>query len=73
MSLYDYVKAGELRKTDPPFAALIMAAMYKADTNNFVKLGRAFPKIASELQQRYDQPGGTLKGEALPGHSLLEG
>lgn len=32
MSLFDYRAAAEISKTDPPFYALIMAAMSKADT-----------------------------------------
>lgn len=63
MSLYDYEKSKEISKEDPPFAALIMSAIRKADTINTVKLRNAFPEIFSELQTRYDSPGGLLNRE----------
>lgn len=53
MSLYDFRKALEIREQDPPFYALIMAAMLKADTINIEKLKTAFPEIHIELDQRY--------------------
>lgn len=70
MSHYEYTVSMALDNQNPPFAALIMAAMRKADTENFQALARAFPDIETELQARYNAPGGFLGGEdkgRLPG------
>jgi hypothetical protein len=64
VSLHSYRVSLELGKEDPPFSALIMAAMRKADSDNIVILRRAFPEIWEELKARYDAPGGTLGKEA---------
>lgn len=64
MSLYDY--EASLGLGHPPFYALIMAAMRKADSVNAGRLQRAFPEIWNELQARYDAPGGCLEGEREP-------
>lgn len=48
---------------DPSFAALIMAAARKADTNNLERLGQAFPEIVSEFRSRYNAPGGVLEAD----------
>ncbi|PQM45704.1 hypothetical protein C1Y40_04148 [Mycobacterium talmoniae] len=53
MSLYDYRAAHELTKADPPFYALIMAAMRKADTVNLAKLRAAFPDTYREVEARW--------------------
>jgi hypothetical protein len=63
MSLHSYEVSRELARDDPPFSALIMAAMRKADTKNSQRLQMAFPEIFRELQLRYDSPGGLLPGE----------
>lgn len=63
MSLFDYRAAVALWKSDPPFYALIMAAMYRADSDNIVTLRAAFPETWAELDARYHAPGGVLKGE----------
>lgn len=68
MSLYDYRKsleigAGKETDGDPPFAALIMAAMRKADGDNIVILKVAFHDIWAELQARYHAPDGRLPGD----------
>ena len=63
MSLYDYQLSKVLSAEDPPFAALIMAAIRKADTANVEKLRIAFPEIHDELRARYDAPGGVLAAE----------
>lgn len=49
---------------DPPFAAIIMAAARKADTDNLRKLEQCWPGIVQELRERYNAPGGLLEGEA---------
>ena len=63
MSLFDYRQSQDLSEGDTQFAALIMAAMRKADTDNFATLQLAFPEIAHELQVRYNAPGGLLESE----------
>lgn len=60
MSLYDYRAAQEIVKADPPFYALIMAAMRKADTWNMAKLRTAFPDTYAEVEARYNAPGAVL-------------
>lgn len=60
MSLYDYRASREIVATDPPFYALIMAAMRKADSVNAFKLLAAFPETHAELAARYNAPGGIL-------------
>jgi hypothetical protein len=52
-----------LLKGDPPFYALIMAAMRKADTTNSDLLKRAFPEVWDELEERYWTPGGLTASE----------
>lgn len=63
MSHYDYEQSRHLAIVDVPFAALIMAAYRKADTENAAKLKMMWPDIIAELQQRYNAPGGYLEGE----------
>lgn len=64
MSHYDYECSKRiLLDSDPPFYALIMAAMRKADTENCAALQRAFPTVWLELQHRYNAPGGFLPAE----------
>jgi len=63
MSLYDYRQSEKLSIIDPSFAALIMAAMRKADSDNTEKLKMCWPEIYQELFNRYRAPGGLLEGE----------
>lgn len=63
MSLHSYQVSLEISATDPPFSALIMAAMRKADSNNIVLLQAAFPEIWFELEERYWTPGGLIASE----------
>lgn len=66
MSHYDYECSKQiLLQVDPPFYALIMAAMRSADTHNSALLFAAFPAVWDELQQRYNAPGGLLPGEVV--------
>lgn len=60
MSRYDYEAAKAIQATDPPFYALIMAAMSKADTINAALLRTCWPDTWEELQDRYNAPGGIL-------------
>lgn len=63
MSHFDYMQSRDISALDPTFAALIMAAMRKADSTNSARLRQAFPDIWDELDQRYNAPGGWLPGE----------
>lgn len=60
MSLYDYQVSRQISATDPPFYALLMAALRKADTQNMARLRTAFPQLYDEFAARYDAPGGVL-------------
>jgi hypothetical protein len=60
MSYHEYMVSREMTSTDPPFYALIMCAMRKADTTNAAKLRAAFPDVWNEFQARYNAPGGVL-------------
>lgn len=64
MTRYDYEVSKMLVSNDPPFGALIMAAYRKADSFNASVLARDFPEIVTELQARYNAPGGILPGDA---------
>jgi len=66
MSLYSYKVAGRLDRDEQDFYGLLMAAMLKADTINLERLGREWPEVVAELQQRYNAPQGLLPGERNP-------
>ena len=70
-TLHDYQMSGEAARQFE-FYALLMAAMRKADSLNFVKLASVFPEVAKTLQARYDAPGGMLEHE-LPKPENTEG
>jgi hypothetical protein len=55
---YAYKQAKMLAQLDPPFYALIAAAMMKADSENFTKLTRAWPEVFADLDYFYNKPGG---------------
>lgn len=63
MSLYDYRAARQIVVIDPPFYALIMAAIGKADTQNAALLRMVFPEVYRECEDRYNAPGGMLPGD----------
>lgn len=65
MSLHEYRIGLRLADNDPPFYALIQAAMRKADSVNAAKLRNAFPQVWNELQARYNVPGGILPSDDL--------
>lgn len=48
---------------DHPFYALIAAAMFRADTDNVIKLRNAFPLVWSELRERYNAPLGVIPSD----------
>jgi hypothetical protein len=56
MSLHSYHVSLKLLKNDPPFYAIIMAAICKADTANEAILSRAFPSVYEEFKARYMAP-----------------
>ena len=63
MSFPDYKTSQWLEADDVPFYALIMAAMRRADTDNMEKLKNAFPETWTELNARYNLPGGCFPNE----------
>lgn len=67
MSLYDYRASQQISATDPPFYALIMAAIRKADTFNMARLRSAFPEVYAEFEARYNAPGGMLPAHQADG------
>ena len=66
MSLYDYEASRTIVAEDWPFHALIMAAARRADTYNYAALKAAFPGTVTELETRYNAPGGRLPHETEP-------
>lgn len=67
MSLYDYRASQQISATDPPFYALIMAAIRKADNHNTARLRAAFPDVYAEFEARYNAPGGVLSADRADG------
>ena len=63
MSLHEYEEGLEITAKDPPFYALIQAAMRKADTTNLELLKGCWPDVLLELRVRYNAPGGMLASE----------
>jgi hypothetical protein len=63
MSRHAYMVSREILTSDPPFSAIVMAAMRKADSVNAEKLRQAFPDLWVELNTRYWSPGGLMPGE----------
>lgn len=65
MSLHEYRVSAEISKRNYPFYALVMAAMRQADDRNLVALRNAFPDVWTELDTRYNAPGGLVPEERL--------
>ena len=63
MSKYDYEQGKIIVMNDYPFYALIQAAMRQADSDNIIKLKKAFPHVWLELEARYHAPNGDLPGD----------
>lgn len=63
MSLYDYRVSADIVRSDPPFDALIMAAIRKADDRNGALLRLAFPEVCDEFTARYNAPGAIIPGD----------
>lgn len=67
MSRYDYDVSKRIVAYDPPFEALIMAAMRQADTANLDKLQSAWPEVWAELDERYNTAGAFTASELARG------
>lgn len=65
MSLHEYLTSNAINQLDPPFYALIMAAMRKADNTNLGKLREVFPEVWEELDRRYHAGGGVLPEDGI--------
>jgi len=63
MTLHDYEASKTIEAENPPFYALIMAAMRKADSTNASKLRSLWPEVSAELQYRYWSADGLMPGE----------
>lgn len=63
MSLHDYRIGRKIADADPPFYALIQAAMRRADTENLGKLSAAWPEVFTELLMRHEAPRGVLPAD----------
>lgn len=63
MSLYAYQESKNKELALVPFYSLIMAAMKSADSFNEMKLRAIYPEIWTELEARYNAPGGRLEGD----------
>lgn len=65
MSRHEYEESKRINQNGHSFYGLLMAAMRNADTSNLEKLRAAFPEVATELQARYDAPGGVLPSDPV--------
>lgn len=63
LSLHSFHAGMELAKSDPPFYALIAAAMVKADTHNAELLRACWPQVFEDAQKRYNAPNGMIEGD----------
>ncbi len=63
MGYYEYLSGRNIAFEDPPFDAIIQAAMRKADTDNLAKLKAAWPAIWADLEMRYNLSGGLTPEE----------
>lgn len=68
MSGYDFMVARNINAEGYPFYALIMAAMFRADTVNGLKLRQAFPEIWTEVDTRYNAPAWRDPAPEITGH-----
>lgn len=60
LNIIDYEISKRISAKDIPFAALIAAALRKADSDNFARLKQAFPELTSDFKLRFNAPGGIL-------------
>jgi hypothetical protein len=73
MSLHEYVASRDLAALDPPFYALIFAAVRKADTHNLAKLRAGWPAVVAEFEARYNAPGGILSNDPVSARAAGSG
>lgn len=71
MTRVDYVISKQISASDPPFYALVMAAMRKADTRSARLLRDAFPETWAELDARYNAPAGRLPSDPQPAREAV--
>ena len=71
MSLHSFYVAKRLHAEDVGFDALIMAALWRADSDNASRLREAWPDLCAEMRRRYVAPGGAIDGEAVPTRAQL--
>lgn len=71
MSLHSYHLSKKILNSDPPFYALIMAAMRKADTDNLARLKAEWPEVYAELKARYNAPMGLLPEDGPVDKAIL--
>ncbi len=69
MGLPEYQIAAELVDDGRVATTFLIAAMRRADSRNLILLRMAFPRLAEELQLRYDAPGGDINAAH---HSTLQ-
>lgn len=60
MGLHEYKCSLAISAGEPPFYAMVMALMRKADTDNAAKLRLMWPDVWEELSARHEAPGGIL-------------
>lgn len=65
MSLHEYLCSQAISREDPPFYALLFAAMRTADSDNVEKIKAAWPERWAEMQARYNAPGGILPEDGI--------
>lgn len=73
MSLHSYHVSRAIEERDPPFYALIMAAIRKADTDNLAKLTLVFPEVIEEFRARYNAGFGVIPEDGPVDLEVLAG
>jgi hypothetical protein len=63
--LHAYHMSRKLERLDMPFAALIFAAIRKADSDNLASLEMAFPELVREMRERYNAPAGVIAEDQI--------
>lgn len=63
MSLHEYLTSRALERLDPPWYAMLMTLMRRADSTNLDKLRAAWPDVWRELLARHNAPGGLIEGD----------
>lgn len=63
LGLHAYKVSEEIDQHDYPFYAMVASLMKRADTMNAQLLKAAWPEVWTELEKRYNAPGGVLEGE----------